>query len=371
MLRILLILTAFLLPGAALADDWAACLGPHAPKFFYAADKSRKLLFHLEEQNGAPAAVREFACIHGRVEGDKQKEGDLKTPEGVYFITKKITQKLDFMEYGPHAVALNYPNPADRLRGKTGGGIWLHSKGQPIHGITTRGCLAIDQHEIREIVSLLRPGTPVMVAERMIGAPFYDDCGQARKAGSAPAAKVSPAPTASASQPEKTPSDSPAPSAPITDKAAPAPQNSPLAVSAPLSSCVHAVTLPEPPAPAFCTGQTMDSSTIRQLTLRWMEQREQCSEAIFDLYHVTAWPKASREAFAQKQERLRKHFRSQKNLKIDRDALAVLQGPGYWVSCFPVSYKLKDGPRSGLRALYWMLDKTGNYRIIGETFIRT
>ena len=105
-----------------------------APKFFYVADKSRKLLFQMEERSGQPAAVREFECIHGRVEGDKQKQGDLKTPEGVYFLTKVITQKLDFMEYGPHAVALNYPNPADRLRKKTGSGILQPSALLRLHG---------------------------------------------------------------------------------------------------------------------------------------------------------------------------------------------------------------------------------------------
>ena len=126
-LAIAILLSALLRPTVSLADDWTACMAQPAPKFFYMADKSRKLLFQMEEKSGATSVAREFECIHGRVEGDKQKEGDLKTPEGVYFITQVITQKLDYMEYGPSAVALNYPNPADRLRKKTGSGIWLHS----------------------------------------------------------------------------------------------------------------------------------------------------------------------------------------------------------------------------------------------------
>ncbi|WP_446425107.1 L,D-transpeptidase family protein [Mailhella sp.] len=365
MFRILLplALLAFLLPSSVLADDWAACTAPHAPKFFYAADKARKLLFQLEERGGAPAIVREFACIHGRKEGDKQKEGDLKTPEGVYFITCKITQKLDFMEYGPHAFALNYPNPADRLRGKTGGGIWLHSKGQPIDGITTRGCLAIDKQEITELVPLLRPGTPVVVAERMIGAPFYDDCGQAAKAGmdkSALPAHAAPPPSPVKAEEDRT----------AKGVSAPAADAGPAVISAPLSSCVHAVTLPEAPMPAFCTGQTLEASLIRQLSMNWIERREQRAESLFDMYDAKAWPKASREAFAKKKERMRTYFRVQQDFSIDREALAILQGPGYWVSCFPERYTLKDGRRRGLRVLYWMMDDKGSYRVIGEAFIR-
>jgi hypothetical protein len=355
-LRILLLLS-FLLPTSALADDWAACTAPYAPKFFYAADKARKLLFQIEERDGAPAMVREFACIHGRKEGDKQKEGDLKTLEGVYFITRKITQKLDYMEYGPHAFALNYPNPVDRLRGKTGGGIWLHSKGQPIEGITTRGCLAIDKQEITELVPLLRPGTPVVVAERMIGAPFYDDCGQSVKAGADK--KASAAHPAPATTEEKSPVPAPAAAGPAST-----------VISAPLSSCVYSVTLPEAPMPAFCAGQTLEASLIRQLSLRWIERREQRSESLFEMYDAKVWPKASRESFDKKKERMRTYFHVQQDFTIDRDALAILQGPGYWVSCFPERYALKDGRRSGLRVLYWMLDDTGNYRVIGEAFIR-
>ena len=88
------------------------------------------------------------------------------------------------------------------------------------------------------------------------------------------------------------------------------------------------------------------------------------------MYDAKVWPKASRESFNKKKERMRTYFHVQQDFTIDRDALAILQGPGYWVSCFPERYALKDERRSGLRVLYWMLDDTGNYRVIGEAFIR-
>ena len=303
--------------------------------------------------------MRQFGCIHGRVEGDKQKEGDLKTPEGVYFITRKITQKLDFMEYGPHAVSLNYPNPADRLRGKTGSGIWLHSKGQPIAGLTTRGCLAIDQHEIREIVHQLKPGTPVIVAEHLAGLPFYGRDSNALPIGApepaavektSPAAELPQGKTAVFGKINKEKNDG----------------QTKQDEGAQLSACVHAVDFPIAPAPAYCDVQTVDAPKVLELARRWIEHREARTEGIFEFYDATAWAKASRESFSRKQKRLRGQFQNQKDFTIDRKSLNVLYGPGYWVTSFTESYRLKDGQHRGRRALYWMKDTTGTYRIIGE-----
>ncbi|MBQ4077398.1 MAG: L,D-transpeptidase family protein [Mailhella sp.] len=353
-LALTFLLSALLRPSASLADDWTACMAQPAPKFFYVADKSRKLLFQMEEKSGATSAAREFECIHGRVEGDKQKQGDLKTPEGVYFITKVITQKLDYMEYGPYAVALNYPNPADRLRKKTGSGIWLHSKGRKITGITTRGCLAIDKGEIMEIAPLLKPGTPVIVAEKVAGDPFYGRDGQALPSG-LPAPEAVPAPPV-------LPKGSTEVSGRLTQEGK--------AGSSTASACVHAVDFPVAPTPAFAAVQTADASIIRDLAKLWMALRLQKTEEIFNLYDGKAWPAASREKFSLKKTRLRTEFKERKGFRIGDD-LSILHGPGYWVSCFTESYALKDGGRrSDLRALYWMKDASGRYRIIGEARIR-
>jgi murein L,D-transpeptidase YafK len=57
---------------------------------------------------------------------DKWREGDKRTPEGLYFFTEFIPpHKLPKM-YGGVAVVMNYPNPVDRILKKGGGGIWLH-----------------------------------------------------------------------------------------------------------------------------------------------------------------------------------------------------------------------------------------------------
>lgn len=76
--------------------------------------------------------------------GDKQVEGDLKTPLGFYELGRKFYPGDPY--YGPFAFATSYPNLLDQAQGKTGGGIWIH--GYPLDGsrideYKTRGCIAL------------------------------------------------------------------------------------------------------------------------------------------------------------------------------------------------------------------------------------
>ncbi len=52
----------------------------------------------------------------------------MKTPEGVYELTSKLT-KLDSF-YGPLALVTSYPNTFDKAMNKKGHGIWIH--GMPL-----------------------------------------------------------------------------------------------------------------------------------------------------------------------------------------------------------------------------------------------
>jgi len=57
---------------------------------------------------------------------EKVAEGDMRTPLGVYFIGSNLDPKSLKDFYGAGALTLNYPNPYDLRRGKTGSGIWVH-----------------------------------------------------------------------------------------------------------------------------------------------------------------------------------------------------------------------------------------------------
>jgi hypothetical protein len=206
--------------------------------------------------------------------------------------------------------------------------------------------------EIMEIAPLLKPGTPVIVAEKVAGEPFYGRDGKALPAGEQKAEAVPASPAL--------PSGSTEVFGKLTQEEKTADAS---------SACVHAVDFPVEPTPAFAAVQTAEAPSIRDLAKLWMALRLQKSEEIFTLYDSKAWPAASREKFSLKKSRLLAEFKDKKEFRIGDD-LSILYGPGYWVSCFTESYALKNGGRhSDLRALYWMKDASGRYRIIGEARI--
>ncbi len=88
----------------------------------------------------------------GEKNGDKEKEGDLKTPIGVYTLIQKLT-KLDPF-YGPLALVTSYPNLYDKIKKKSGSGIWIH--GLPIdkkRDEFTKGCVALENENIKQLNS--------------------------------------------------------------------------------------------------------------------------------------------------------------------------------------------------------------------------
>ena len=110
--------------------------------------KDKKLLRVYKKQNQQFENIFNTTVIIGKNNGDKAKEGDLKTPIGVYQLTKKLTRLDSF--YGPFAIETNYPNEFDKLLDKTGHGIWIH--GTPINNSKrepwTKGCIAMDNNQL-------------------------------------------------------------------------------------------------------------------------------------------------------------------------------------------------------------------------------
>jgi len=111
-------------------------------------DKAKSTLsLYIKDSDNRYRLKKEYDAFTGKRKGDKAKEGDLKTPIGVYDLTKKI-YKLDPF-YGPLAFVTSYPNSYDKYRGKNGSGIWIH--GLPAEAKRekyTKGCIAIDNSNI-------------------------------------------------------------------------------------------------------------------------------------------------------------------------------------------------------------------------------
>lgn len=136
---------------------------PQIPQYFLAVAKDTQTFFALGRRSPL-TVLSKLACSTGQESGDKRKEGDLKTPEGVYFVERKLSKGLDFKLYGDLAFTLNYPNPIDKLKGKTGRGIWIHGRGYPITPRETQGCVALNTPDLRRLEATLESGTPVVIA---------------------------------------------------------------------------------------------------------------------------------------------------------------------------------------------------------------
>jgi murein L,D-transpeptidase YafK len=79
----------------------------------------------------------------GKNGAGKKKEGDLKTPVGVYDLVEKKGKRLDPF-YGPYAFVTSYPNIYDKYLGKTGHGIWIHGvPKKESRDDFTKGCIAL------------------------------------------------------------------------------------------------------------------------------------------------------------------------------------------------------------------------------------
>ncbi len=317
-------LAALFLPFSA-AAEWTALLPDSTPHHFFAVDKEKDMLYRVYDVQGKRSVIKSFPTIHGSVEGDKQVQGDHKTPEGIYFITKKIRQKLDFMDYGPHAFALNYPNPADRIMEKTGGGIWLHSKGRPIKEVKTRGCVAIEQADIEELVPVLKPGTPVLIAQRMEDKLFEE------KNPEVPGEKIQ-------SDKDKNDTKEPAPSPEASKKE-------------------------EKRSAEF----SMQEKKVISLSEEWKKRFSEASGDFFELYDRKRWNKANRERFSVVKKKRTGEMDGKKY--PGEEEIRVLSGPGYWTAFFERKICGEKEERSGLQVLYWMPDETGEFRIIGDVWI--
>jgi murein L,D-transpeptidase YafK len=115
--------------------------------------------------------VKDYYISVGRNGIDKLREGDKRTPLGVYHVRANLPrQKLpDF--YGSGALPINYPNELDRIEGRTGHGIWLH--GVPSDTFarppqSSDGCVVLANPDFDALLPLMQIGlTPVVIAPRI------------------------------------------------------------------------------------------------------------------------------------------------------------------------------------------------------------
>ncbi len=129
-------------------------------------------------------AVKSYRMISGAAAGDKEKEGDKRTPEGVFHVVVRNPESKYVLSLG-----LDYPNAEDADRGFKAGLIDLKQHDAIITAITrchqppwntrlggeimihgakgdrpgTLGCVAMDDNAIRELYPRIPLGTVVEI----------------------------------------------------------------------------------------------------------------------------------------------------------------------------------------------------------------
>lgn len=110
-------------------------------------------------------------ALGGNAEGKKEKEGDGKTPEGIYLIDSRNNKSVYHL-----ALHISYPNERDKKRAKEigappGGNIMIHGIKNGLGWVGrfhtwldwTKGCIAVTNEEIEEIYKLVPNGTVVEI----------------------------------------------------------------------------------------------------------------------------------------------------------------------------------------------------------------
>ena len=130
-------------------------------------DKKTNILHLAEYVDGEYKILKRFHATMGQVQGDKQNEGDLKTPEGIYTFSSRLTPPTLKPKFGVMAFYMDFPNAFDRLAGRTGSDIMLHATDDPERlkkNFDSEGCIVVRNEEIEELRPHVRLGlTPVLV----------------------------------------------------------------------------------------------------------------------------------------------------------------------------------------------------------------
>lgn len=152
---------------------------------FYLLSEQRRIIFSKRNQKLGlylgRTLLKEYGAVFGRRQGDKEYEGDLKTPEGEFFVTKKYPSTKWYK-----ALGLSYPAIEDAERGystglitlqekmvivnairdckeppqrtRLGSGILVHGGGGVRYGNWTRACLGSENKDMDEIYEFAERG---------------------------------------------------------------------------------------------------------------------------------------------------------------------------------------------------------------------
>jgi len=134
-------------------------------------DSYRSRLYVYANDGGRPKLVADYYVTLGKNGIEKTREGDQKTPIGVYHVTANLPRSKLTDFYGAGAFPINYPNEWDRRQGRNGHGIWLHGVPSDVYSRAPRasdGCIVLSNPDLQALAHQLEIGlTPVIIADEV------------------------------------------------------------------------------------------------------------------------------------------------------------------------------------------------------------
>jgi murein L,D-transpeptidase YafK len=131
-------------------------------------EKKTQTLFIYSAKAKELSLEFKIPCSTGEIAGLKQKAGDKKTPEGIYFLKDEYEDKYLTPVYGKKAFPTDYPNFLDKRTGKNGSAIWIHGTNKELKPMDSNGCIALENSNILRVADYVNlDSTPIIMVEQI------------------------------------------------------------------------------------------------------------------------------------------------------------------------------------------------------------
>jgi murein L,D-transpeptidase YafK len=138
-------------------------------RYAVVVDTHLSRLYLYQNDGGKPRFVADYYVSSGKNGALKAREGDERTPVGVYHVTASLPRSKLAEFYGSGAFPINYPNEWDQIQGRNGHGIWLHGTPPDTYSRPPRssnGCVVLANADLNDLAHNLQIGlTPVIISE--------------------------------------------------------------------------------------------------------------------------------------------------------------------------------------------------------------
>ncbi|MGV3580857.1 MAG: L,D-transpeptidase family protein [Methylophilus sp.] len=140
-------------------------------RYALVVDTSKSRLYvYAKNELGQLKYMSDYYITIGKNGIDKKKQGDKRTPIGVYFASSKLNRPLPDL-YGEAAYPLSYPNEIDSFEKRNGSGIWIHGTPTDTYSRPPRasdGCVVLSNPDIKALQPILdRGNTPVIIVSEV------------------------------------------------------------------------------------------------------------------------------------------------------------------------------------------------------------